>query len=805
MRQVNAKAMVTYDGPINILLVDDHPDNLLALEAVLGDLNYNLVKCLSGEEALRSLLREEFAVILLDVQMPEMDGFETARLIKMREKTRETPIIFISATSKESEHFFTGYEVGAIDYMLKPFVPQILRTKIEGFVRMYIGTKTLQLQTELLHQKTRELEKMNRELMRTAYQLNKTQALARVVQETSSDTMVTFDGDGRILAVNPALTAMFGYQESEVIGAPIEQLIPCFEGGAFKETDADAALSLPTGKRVELAPMRKDGSRFPAEIQVGVATVDEDRIYACTISDMTERKQFELDLMKAKDAAEIAARAKTDFLAMVSHEIRTPMNGVLGMTELLLETGLSPEQQDYAQIIHKSGDALLSVINDILDYAKIESGKLEVEEIPFQLDLIVSETFELFTAKTKQLGLHLAYELDPELPKIVIGDGLKLRQVLINLVGNAVKFTPQGSVRVEARLGRVDENAIEVQFAVHDTGVGIPEEKLPLLFQPFSQVDTSLTRRYGGTGLGLAICKNLVELMRGTIHVEANEEAGATFRFTVTVKPFAEDGGLNLEGGGTDLTPWMNQAGWLHDARVEPGKAAALFEAHASAYHSDPIVTLDESADTPPDDNREGRGSGSSFDGSGPAGSMAASPGRQAARNERIGLEGRATSRIPEISFASLFETGNRELSCSLEVLPEAYHTVNGNTTARVLVADDNEINQKLTIGMLEKLGIQADIAADGGEAVAKSAANHYELILMDMRMPVMDGLEATRQVLAASGEPHSPIVVAMTANVLPVDRQRCLEAGMADFLAKPLQFEAVKRLLQRYRLLSMP
>ncbi|MFB9326821.1 response regulator [Paenibacillus aurantiacus] len=786
--------MVTYDGPINILLVDDHPDNLLALEAVLGDLNYNLVKCLSGEEALRNLLREEFAVILLDVQMPEMDGFETARLIKMREKTRETPIIFISATSKESEHFFTGYEVGAIDYMLKPFVPQILRTKIEGFVRMYIGTKTLQLQTELLHQKTRELEKMNRELMRTAYQLNKTQALARVVQETSSDTMVTFDGEGRILAVNPALTAMFGYQESEVIGAPIEQLIPCFEGGSFKESDADAALSLPTGKRVELAPLRKDGSRFPAEIQVGVATVDDERIYACTVSDMTERKQFELDLMKAKDAAEIAARAKTDFLAMVSHEIRTPMNGVLGMTELLLETGLSSEQQDYAQIIHKSGDALLSVINDILDYAKIESGKLEVEEMPFQLDLIVSETFELFTAKTKQLGLHLAYELDPGLPKIVIGDGLKLRQVLINLVGNAVKFTPQGSVRVEARLGRMDENAIEVHFAVHDTGVGIPEEKLPLLFQPFSQVDTSLTRRYGGTGLGLAICKNLVELMRGTIHVETNEAAGATFRFTVTVKPYSEDE-RSRQDNGTDLTPWMTQPGWFHDALSESESVVKALENPAAA-------SLMGAVDIPMP-NPGAADQDASFAGSDSAGAAAENAGRLSARAERTGLDGRLPSRIPEISFASLFESGNRELSCSLEVLPDEREPAIGGGAPRVLVADDNEINQRLTIGMLEKLGICADVAADGGEAVAKSAENRYALILMDMRMPVMDGLEATRQVLAASGPPHSPVVVAMTANVLPADRQRCLEAGMADFLAKPLQFEAVKRLLQRYRLLS--
>ncbi|UVI30040.1 ATP-binding protein [Paenibacillus spongiae] len=524
--------MISYDGPINILLVDDHPDNLLTLEAVLGDLNYNLVKCLSGEEALRCLLKDEFAVILLDVQMPQMDGFETARLIKMREKTRETPIIFISATSKESEHFFTGYEVGAIDYLLKPFVPQILRTKIEGFVRMYANNKTLQLQRELLHQKTKELERMNRELMRTAYQLNKTQVMARVIQETSIDTMVTFDEEGIILAVNPALTPMFGYLESEIIGRSIAELIPCLGGENFKNVAAGEG-----GQRIELSPIRKNGSRFPAEVQLGLAMVDEECIYACTISDMTERKRFEQELMNAKDEAEIAARAKTDFLAMVSHEIRTPMNGVLGMTGLILETELDDEQREYADIIRKSGDALLAVINDILDYAKIESGRLELEEIPFQIEMVVAETFELFTAKSKELDLALTCEFDPKLPAIVVGDGMKLRQVLINLVGNAVKFTAQGGIHVAVHLLEKQEDAITLEFAVEDTGVGIPEEKLPLLFQPFSQVDTSLTRRYGGTGLGLAICKNLVELMNGTIEVSTKVNVGTTFRFSVTMKP----------------------------------------------------------------------------------------------------------------------------------------------------------------------------------------------------------------------------------------------------------------------------
>ncbi|WP_217592380.1 ATP-binding protein [Cohnella sp. GbtcB17] len=495
----------------NILVVGDNSAHSLAIEAALDGEPYRFVRACSGSEAVRCLLREEIAVILIGVHLSGMSGFETAGFIKSYSCFKSIPVIFISESDADADQLAAGYAVGAIDYLSMPLIPYIFKAKIKELVSLCRDRTALSQQAP--------------EPANTNRQLAQEEVHARVVMDASIDAMLVLDASGVILEANRAAAGMFGYDKGELIGLHISLLFP-------SAISMDVRSDLPFGKLLEMEPRRKDGTSFPAEVHWSISA-GIPGLLACTVRDIARRKQSEREWLEAKEEAERIARARMEFLTFMSPEIRTPLNGIIGMMDLLKDSGLTSEQSEMAEIVSDNGHALLKIVNDVLDLSRIEAGRMELEQELFLLEDCLDGAGKLFMSQMREKRLSYTFAVEPGVPEFVRGDRFRLQQILANLIGNSIKFTEKGGVDVKVSLLEETEERIALEFVVKDTGMGIAADEIDRLFLPFSQANVSTTRKYGGSGLGLSICKTLCELMEGNIRVEPSGEPGTVFVFSV--------------------------------------------------------------------------------------------------------------------------------------------------------------------------------------------------------------------------------------------------------------------------------
>jgi two-component system, sensor histidine kinase and response regulator len=628
-----------------------------------------------------------------------------------------------------------------------------------------------------------------------------------------ADALIAIDGRACVASVNPAAAALFGFVAEDLTGTPITRILPDFASLA----------AAPEATVLETVGRDARGTYFPVEFARGRDATHAFGETILILRDITQRKSAEEAIRAAHDRAVEAAGVKSQFLATMSHEIRTPINAVVGMSELMLQTPLSEEAREYAATVRDSAESLLAIVNDILDFSKIEAGHMELESVPFAPVVAVENATDILAAAARKKGLSLSTYVAPDVPHHVLGDADRLRQVLLNLIGNAVKFTAQGSVTVRAVVDRVDkvdgERTATIRFSVTDTGAGIAPEAADQLFEPFRQADQSTRRRYGGTGLGLSISRRIVELMGGRIGFDSSLGRGSTFWCTVPFTRVDDDAvtdrGDALRGARilvVDAEAVARQVvdqyllAWGAVASSTGNAAHALELAKAAAARRGPfdIAIVDR------------RAGGDAF--------AFAARLRAIAGSESVPLvlitgteETSSTDDARASGFAAVVRKPIRQnalheaLVAALAGVPEpaalpppepaaAEPAAEPSDGVLVLVAEDNPVNRKLALQQLKKLGYRAHAVNDGREAIEAVAHGDYDVVLMDCQMPEVDGFEATREIRRAETARggHVPIV-AMTANALEGDREACLAAGMDDYLAKPVQLAALRAVVERF------
>ena len=687
---------------------------------------------------------------------------------------------------------------------------------------------------ELLRQEITERQQAEKALQQQ-------RSLLRQMIDINPHFIFAKDKSMRYTVVNQAFAQAYGKTVDEIIGKtdadlhPNKKIVAKYYQDDLSVIETGHELVLPEDEVVNI-----DGQVYWRHT-IKRPMVDENGVIQQVlgvITDITDRKHAAEELRQAKEAAEAAAQAKSEFLANMSHEIRTPMNAVIGMTGLLLDTPLNPEQKDFVETIRTSGDALLTIINDILDFSKIEAGKLDLESQPFDLRNCIEDSLDLLAPNATDKGLDLAYLMDDNTPTNLRGDVTRLRQILVNLLSNAIKFTDQGEVVVSVSselLVLSDElndqetvqnsakgtqakpktqNFYKLRFVVRDTGIGIPADQLNRLFQSFSQVDASTTRRYGGTGLGLAICSHLAEMMGGTVGVESEVGKGSTFYFTIKAEAISAPKPQLTQADHPLLTD--KQVLIVDDGETNrhildnltrkwgliPTIAASGREALNIIRQNTPFDLAIVDLQMPEMDGltlaREIR---KHRDAQSMPLVMLTSLGHRDNYEEAIQFAVYNTKPIkPALLYNSLINVmgGNVAPVPALVSSRLAQQHSGQNHLLRILLADDNMVNQKVALNILKRLGYRADVAANGLEVIAALKRQPYDVVLMDIQMPEMDGVEATEHIRQQWAKEQQPYIIALTADALLGDREKYLAAGMDDYISKPINLNQLIEALER-------